>query len=82
MPEGRHDRAEEEGCERTAGTKAITIIQRMSTRGVAASEPPTPAMMIKNTIDASRRPSFVFHVAGGETYFGGCSCILVVNRCG
>lgn len=66
------------GGRRTAGTRASTMIQSTSTLGVAASEPPMPAIMTKKTSDASRRASFVFHVPGGETYFGGCSCILAI----
>ncbi len=71
------------GNKRTAGAKARPIIHVISsTRGVVASEPPRAAMMTRHTTDAIRRPSFALHVPGGETYFGGCSCMWAVVEAG
>lgn len=33
-------------------------------------------MITRHTTDAIRSPSLALHVPGGETYFGGCSCML------
>jgi hypothetical protein len=49
-----------------------------STRGVAANDPPTPATMTRHTREATRSAVFVFHVPGGETYFGGFSMLAMV----
>jgi len=51
--------------------------QLPSRRGVVAIAPQRPERMMMKSREAARRPTFVLHVPGGETYFGGWSCILV-----
>ena len=73
----------EEGGGRLTAGASITISYRKSTLFVVARDPLTPAIMMRKRMSTARSDSFVFHVDGGETYFGGSAgfdgvCILAI----